>query len=205
MGSAILWGIGGVLVVCCFIRLNVWITLELVWPCDGDFLLVTTHFGNRLIRYQWKLSFDYLLSRFETWMVKSKKPEKSQEPIPKTILHSLGLYKTADYFSIVPTFIHCEHFYWKSVLGTEDAAATAWATGALWSGTSLLLTYLASHISFERKPIVQVRPVFHTKVFSTEFRCIFRLCPGNLINVILMILKVWLRRRKVWRNIRSKG
>ncbi len=87
------------------------------------------------------------------------------------------------------TAVCCEKFYWHMRFGTADAAVTGVMSGLLWSTTTLILCNLTKHIRFVTKPIIQVCPDFQTEGVITEFKCIFSLRLGNVINAFFFIEK----------------
>lgn len=80
--------------------------------------------------------------------------------------------------------LRCEHFEWKTVLGTEDAALTGELTGMIWVGKELFIRSLKNKINFDTIPLIIVKPVFNKHLFTVDFQCIFTVKLGNVISVI---------------------
>jgi hypothetical protein len=108
-----------------------------------------------------------------------------------SLLHKLHryIYYSRRLTRLLLTAVCCEEFYWHLRFGTSDAAVTAVMSGLLWNMTALLLCHLTKKIRFVTKPIIQVCPDFQNEGFITEFKCIFSLRLGNVINAFFFIEK----------------
>jgi hypothetical protein len=87
------------------------------------------------------------------------------------------------------TEVCCEKFYWHTQFGTSDAAVTGVMSGLLWSMKALVLSRLTRRIHFVAKPSIRVCPDFQDTGFTMEFKCIFSLRLGNVMNACFFVEK----------------
>lgn len=87
--------------------------------------------------------------------------------------------------------ITCERFYWKTTYGSEDADVTGYMVGMLWAVKGTTVTGLKRRFPFSSEPVVKVKPIFGKSCFEVNFRCIFSLRLGKVINAstAIFILK----------------
>jgi hypothetical protein len=86
--------------------------------------------------------------------------------------------------------VTCETFYWKTTYGSEDAAVTGYTAGMLWAVKKTALARMKRRLSFSSEPVVQVKPVFGKSCLEVDFRCIFSLRLGKVINASTVLFKL---------------
>jgi len=75
---------------------------------------------------------------------------------------------------------------WRTVVGLEEAAATAWAAGLIWAIKGYLLCFLDRRYGLPRSVArVGVEPVFTGMRLDTAFDCIFKMRVGYIIRASL--------------------
>jgi len=84
----------------------------------------------------------------------------------------------------------CEKMYWKTKLGSEDAAITGAITGLLWACKSLLMSRLKKRIFLIVKPDIAVNPLWGNGRLEMDFQCIFSIRLGNVIKAIRSIYNI---------------
>lgn len=97
------------------------------------------------------------------------------------------------YQSLVRRLNHkllCENLYWRTRLGMEDAATTGLGVGLFWLLKSEGLIYLKQRFPFSSSPILKVEPDYTSAGLEVDFRCIFSIRMGNLMNAALSLLNV---------------
>lgn len=57
---------------------------------------------------------------------------------------------------------------WKSALGTGDAATTGWLSGGMWTLVASLTNWLCRQCHMETRPLLQITPHFHQKIFAHD-------------------------------------
>lgn len=82
------------------------------------------------------------------------------------------------------SFLHCDRLYWKTIVGSEDAAQTGMMVGAFWLAGNMLITVMDYRIRFLQKPVVTVIPAFGRQQIEIDFQCIFSIRLGNVINAM---------------------
>lgn len=86
--------------------------------------------------------------------------------------------------------ITCERLYWTTTYGSEDAATTGYMAGMLWAVKGTTVTGLKRHFPFTSEPVVKVNPIFGKSCFEVDFRCIFSLRLGKIINASTVIFNL---------------
>lgn len=100
----------------------------------------------------------------------------------------------------------CEKLHWRTRLGTDDAAVTALASGALWAVKGQLYVYLKRRVKHAVAPVFHVTPLFNAKAFDMEFECIFSIRLGNVINAMLSLVNFSAEGgNRQWANTRFKA
>lgn len=90
--------------------------------------------------------------------------------------------------------IHCSALDWRMEIGYENAAYTALAAGALWSGIGVSVARLYRQVSVEvENPTLMVIPQFQKVGFSCEIHCIFHLRLGHIIFAGINLLRTFRR------------
>lgn len=85
--------------------------------------------------------------------------------------------------------ISCEELTWHTAIGLPDAALTAISTGFLWNLKNLVFNNLHNNVRVAfNKPSFEVKPVFNSKCFDVNFKCIFAVRLGNIIFAGLKLL-----------------
>lgn len=84
----------------------------------------------------------------------------------------------------------CEAFYWRTRMGSEDAAVTAVFTGVLWVVKEWIIDSFRRHIPCSSRPVVSVVPVFGAAIFETELQCIFRVRLSHVISAATRLINI---------------
>lgn len=100
-----------------------------------------------------------------------------------------------DMSAVFLSFIRvCEHIYWRTCLGTGDAASTAWLVGTLWAVKGAAFSLLRQHVHFVSRPRFVVEPLWNKSAFVLHIDCIFRFRIGEII-------LAWVRKRlRAWQK-----
>ena len=109
-------------------------------------------------------------------------------------------------FSAAHSQTKCLHLRWITVLGLDDAAITAVATGASYALTGMALGYLQQYIDFSRckKHQLSILPSYDQPKLETDFFCILELKIGHIIAAgFRNYLRHFLRKEGVQSNERT--
>lgn len=109
-------------------------------------------------------------------------------------------------FSAAHSQTKCLHLRWVTVLGLEDAAITAVATGASYALSGLALGYLQQYINFGKckKHQISILPSYDQPKLETDFYCILELKIGHIIAAgFRNYLRHFLRKEGVQSNERA--
>jgi hypothetical protein len=120
-----------------------------------------------------------------TWDIYRFHPRKWRTLL-RTLRYYTRLYKK--FTGHILARMTCEKLFWRTRLGTEDAALTSLASGALWAFKSQVYVYLKRRVKFAVAPAFQVSPIFNAAAFDVEFECIFSIRLGNVINAMLSLV-----------------
>jgi hypothetical protein len=109
-------------------------------------------------------------------------------------------------FSAKHSQTKCIHLRWVSVMGLEDAAFTAVATGASYALTGLAFGYLQQYIDFSKckRRQISILPSYDQPKLETDFFCILELKIGHIIAAgFRNYLRHFLRKEGVQSNERA--
>lgn len=195
-------------------RINVYISLLYRRSGSDDYIAVEVKMLGGFILYRIKVPVIEITGQDISWFVsevgtdreKTKThPRREQRFIKRVIqiyirhpkrlqklVRSLRYYKVLyrEYMNQMASGLTCEEFHWRTVVGSDDAAITAFSTGVIWAVKELVLVGIHQRISFAAKPIVQVRPAFGAAKFETELKCIFRVRLGHVINTTTRLVTI---------------
>lgn len=109
-------------------------------------------------------------------------------------------------FSATHSQTKCIHLRWVTVMGLEDAATTAVATGASYALTGLALGHLQKYIDFRKckRRQISILPSYEQPKLETDFFCILELKIGHIIAAgFRNYLRHFLRKEGVQSNERT--
>jgi hypothetical protein len=126
--------------------------------------------------------------------VEKNHPEREKRFLQNTVKDPVKLkkvirafqYYTWLYYEILDHILlslRCRYFYWRTVIGCEDAALTGQITGLVWFIKELYLTRLRRKDALSKELKWEVLPAFGQNYLSVNFECIFTITLGNVINV----------------------
>ncbi|QDP40864.1 DUF2953 domain-containing protein [Radiobacillus deserti] len=93
-----------------------------------------------------------------------------------------------------PVKIH--RFHWISRIGVGDASITGMLTGAVWGMKGTVLHYVSKHMTFKKKPTLQVIPLFQHTYSMTKLECMVSIRVGQAIYAFIQFMKSTKKQRK---------
>lgn len=190
-------------------RISIYIHLRIFRSSDDDYVMVDVYLPHGMHLYTMKVPvIDLVIRNHFPWLeseIETKKGETRTHSLreqrfiknlfniyvkhPRKLNRLFRVYRY--YQQMYCRFMHrvikticCEKFYWRTTLGSEDAAMTAMLSGMLWSVKAMILTFLQKRTNFTAKPVIKVQPSFEKQGFEMDFQCIFSIKLGNLINAL---------------------
>lgn len=194
-------------------RISIYIHVQLFRSSNDNFIMVDVYLPYGVHLYNMKVpilelvtrnNIPWLESEAETKQGETEKDSGREQRLikglvqifvhqPRKLRRLLRVYRY--YRRMYRRFMHrvietvcCEKFYWTTSFGSDDAAVTAVLNGLLWSAKAMILTFLQKRTDFAAKPVVKVQPLFGQQKIEIEFRCIFSLKLGNLINALKSVV-----------------
>jgi len=79
--------------------------------------------------------------------------------------------------------------FWRTGLGTGDAALTGLATGLIWQLKGQIYSYMQRRLKSVARPALGVSPLFAREGLEIELECIFSIRLGNVINAIATAIR----------------
>ena len=91
------------------------------------------------------------------------------------------------------TKVHCKKLKWHINYGLSDAAVTAIFVGIIHNLQYLLYRTLNQNLKLEfERPDFKVEPYFKSKMFKSDFNCIFAISVANIIIIGFKFLKIFI-------------
>lgn len=106
----------------------------------------------------------------------------------KLLRHYVKVYRR--FARKIVSSLTCEHFYWKTRFGSDDAAMTGILTGGIWAAKGTLVTILKRRFEFISEPVITVIPVFGQECLEVDFQCIFSLQLGKVIRATTILFNL---------------
>jgi len=197
------------------LRINIFIEIDYRRHGKDDLAIVKVSALKNLLSYEMKLQVIELTRRQEWIWLESeietpggkieskalreqrflKKAVRILIENPRKIKRLLRLFRyyrrIYRYFMdrIIPA-LSCERLVWRTALGGDDAAVVGIATGAVWASKGIIVSALQRRVCFAVKPVIKVVPDFNSPNCETDFKCIFRISLGNVINTIVSTINL---------------
>ncbi|MDR1702692.1 MAG: DUF2953 domain-containing protein [Sporomusaceae bacterium] len=103
--------------------------------------------------------------------------------------------------------LYFEKLRFKLIYGFEDAALTGLTNGALFALQGFFLAVFHSYFKIKENPVIYLQSVYGRDFWEAEFDCIFKIRVGNVILIVLKMLKIadyFKGGEAKWRNILFK-
>ncbi len=102
------------------------------------------------------------------------------------------------FFSDTLKHFHVVELRWETRFGVGDAAETGMTGGLVWGVKSAVLGLASRYLTFEKRPAVQVTPMFNQSTFRTDVVVRTRIKVFRLIAIGAMLVYRVLKRRGGW-------
>lgn len=212
----------GIILGYAILRAKIYISLDYRRQGEDDVMTVFVHSLYRLVSYELTIPVIKWSERGIPWLrtgfrsgngeqgkaatdddgkdglVTSELPENVQwRDIIREIRFFKAMYRK--FTDHIRRGLVCEKFFWRSRLGCDDPALTSLFIGLGWVLKSWLITKLKKRLKVVSEPSINVLPAYLEPGFQTEFKCIFSIRFGNVINAALVMLNF------VWKGVRFDG
>lgn len=196
IGLFILFAAAFLVVLIYFSRVSVWI--DAGFGNGRDFAQVRIKwFGIRLAVFQYpdpSGRFPSFVSMFKQKNGVGRKQEREQARRERQAAGwQKRLRKTWREGEAVRPFIaalRVKKLYWATSIGLEDAAATAFTAGVIWTLKANVLACLGGLGSRMDQPLIDVRPIYGAPAFRTHLRCMISVRLGQAILTACRIAKL---------------
>jgi len=121
--------------------------------------------------------------------------ERFVRRVRKLVVHMKN-YK--QFFADTLQHVRVEELRWETRFGLGDAAETGLTGGVVWGLKSAVIGYASRWVSLERRPAMQVTPVFNKPTFRTDALVRTRIRVYRLLLIGTMLLVRVFRRRGGW-------
>jgi len=204
-----------VVIIGLFFYSKIYIALKYQRDGSDDYIAIDVYMFRRLLAYSMQVPMieigDFKKSLWPKSKIKAGQRQdethskREQRFIKKTVkfylLHpsklrrvvKLGRYYIRFYCKFMDKFthmLHCEELRWKTVYGSEDAALTGIGIGMLWTIKALMITRLKKHVIVTKTPIINVNPLFGHNSLKVDFKCIFSIRFGNVIDAVRILYNI---------------
>jgi len=115
--------------------------------------------------------------------------------VRKLVVHMKN-YK--QFFAGTLQHVHVEELRWETRFGLGDAAETGVTGGVVWGLKSAALGFASRWVALERRPAMQVTPVFNKPTFRTDVLVRTRIRVFRILLIGTMLLVRIFRRRGGW-------
>jgi hypothetical protein len=115
--------------------------------------------------------------------------------VRKLIVHMKNFKQ---FFADTLKHVHVDELRWNTRFGVGDAAETGMTGGLVWGVKSAVLGVASRFMTFEKRPAVQVTPVFNQSTFRTDVVVRTRIKVFRLIAIGVMLVYRVLKRRGGW-------
>jgi len=196
-------------------RVIIYFELKYLRNNDNDYIAVNIYLAKSILLYSMKVPVVEIVKHNELLWLKTEietKDGKDKTHIdreqryaknklyiylcnPKKLWHLLKSLK--QYTKLYRRFVikivrslNCEHLYWKTRFGSDDAALTGLMTGAMWAVKGTMVTIFKRRFSFTREPVIAVTPAFGQECLEVDFQCIFSLRLGKVIKATTVLFNL---------------
>lgn len=182
--------------------LNIQIETKAFIKKNDSYSLVTIRLFRGFIRFSFNIAFTPNKKRIFSFKLKEKVPvledQSSIEDIFKLIKRTIKGY---GYYKIIildiVRKIKFEKLLLKIIIGSNDAAHTALATGGLYTVLHLFVLHLVNKYSLKDYEI-KVFPHYHGELFELNMDCIINIKLGD---IIIAGFKIIIRKLKGGENV----
>ncbi|MBU9714655.1 DUF2953 domain-containing protein [Evansella tamaricis] len=85
--------------------------------------------------------------------------------------------------------VSINEFYWKTLMGTGDAALTGSTSGFLWATKGNIIGIMANYMKLKSEPKIEVVPEFQQMTLKTSFKCMVSFRIGHAILAGIKVLR----------------
>jgi len=121
--------------------------------------------------------------------------ERFTQRVRKLVAHMKNFKK---FFADTLRHVHIVELRWDTRFGVGDAAETGMTGGVIWGLKSTVIGIASRWVTFERRPAVQVTPVFNQPTFRTDVVVRIRMKVFRLFAIGAMLVFRVLKRRGGW-------
>ncbi|VBB07974.1 Hypothetical protein LUCI_3239 [Lucifera butyrica] len=219
-------GIAAWILVSYFIsRITLYIKLQYKRQAADDYLLIEVYTYKKIVLYSLQVPLLQITQGMLPWLETEvhsgeekitthverekrfvhksvKDPDKFYDSV-RIVQYYTRMYN--QFMKNIMQSMQCEKLEWRTAYGLGDSALTAFFYGIIWMLKGLLVTNLRERFHFRQPPEIRVAPFFGEVQFRVDFRCIFSIKLGNLINATLRMINERQGGGSGWPNIRSRG